>query len=158
MSTLKTSATPHLLKGYMEWFAENGIDDVYIQVKTDQINHPTLREMYPTQQQFRLNIGPRTTRGLTVDKDGIHFNTYLNKVKTDVDVPLHALLLLEMPGFDSAYGVFFGDAEIYMDEEEGPKLQAVDENNLVSSLSWDPTVDTDPRNRPKGPPTLRVIK
>ncbi|QHS09968.1 ClpXP protease specificity-enhancing factor [Sinimarinibacterium sp. NLF-5-8] len=158
---MSPSRRPYLIRAIHQWCSDNG-HTPHIMVAADYpgANVPT---QYVQDGRITLNISYNAVRDLHLDDDLIWFSTRFAGRATDVQFPPGAVLAIFAR--ENGEGVMFGEVEARTEPEAQPAAAATARPTLsaVSSSSEDhgdgtPPDDTPPPPRPKGRPTLRVIK
>ena len=138
MSGKPLSTNPYFLRALYEWSVDSGLTP-YITVRVDESTRVPMA--YVKDGQIVLNIGPSAVRGLVMDNEAVSFSARFGGVGHEVYVPVtHVLAIyaretgegMAFPQQESAASEH-GDSEAPTDSSSGPE-------------------------RPKGRPSLRVVK
>lgn len=154
---------PYLVRAYYDWLLDNNLTP-----------HLVVDAMLPGVQvpmdfvrdgQIVLNIAPRAVGNLELGNDAIRFNARFGGIPQQVDVPMAAVLALYAR--ENGAGTLFEPEVAYdlPDEDEfaaaaEEEVSANAEPNLVlvEELAGDDNGPDDEPPRPRGRPTLRVVK
>lgn len=155
---------PYLVRAYYDWLLDNNLTP-----------HLVVDAMLPGVQvpmdfvrdgQIVLNIAPRAVGNLELGNDAIRFNARFGGIPQQVDVPMAAVLALYAR--ENGAGTLF-EPEVAYDlpdedefaaaaEEEEASANAEPNLVLVEELAGDDNGPDDEPPRPRGRPTLRVVK
>lgn len=155
---------PYLVRAYYDWLLDNNLTP-----------HLVVDAMLPGVQvpmdfvrdgQIVLNIAPRAVGNLELGNDAIRFNARFGGIPQQVDVPMAAVLALYAR--ENGAGTLFEPEVAYdlPDEDEFAAAAAEEEASanaepnlvLVEELAGDDNGPDDEPPRPRGRPTLRVVK
>lgn len=132
---------PYFLRALYEWCVDCGYTP-HIMVRVDgQAKVPVA---YVKDGQIVLNIGPNAVRNLLIDNEWVSFSARFGGVAQDILVPVANVLSIYAR--ETGEGMAFSQA--------GASAPAED---AAIADQPQPETTTDP-NRPKGRPTLRVVK
>ena len=154
---------PYLVRAYYDWLLDNNLTP-----------HLVVDAMLPGVQvpmdfvrdgQIVLNIAPRAVGNLELGNDAIHFNARFGGIPQQVDVPMAAVLALYAR--ENGAGTLFEPEVAYDLPDEDEFAAAAEEEAsanaepnlvLVEELAGDDNGPDDEPPRPRGRPTLRVVK
>ncbi|MGL5533937.1 MAG: ClpXP protease specificity-enhancing factor [Plesiomonas shigelloides] len=154
---------PYLVRAYYDWLLDNNLTP-----------HLVVDAMLPGVQvpmdfvrdgQIVLNIAPRAVGNLELGNDAIRFNARFGGIPQQVDVPMAAVLALYAR--ENGAGTLFepevaydlpDDDEFAAAAEEEASANAEPNLVLVEELAGDDNGPDDEPPRPRGRPTLRVVK
>lgn len=153
---------PYLVRAYYDWLLDNNLTP-----------HLVVDAMLPGVQvpmdfvrdgQIVLNIAPRAVGNLELGNDAIRFNARFGGIPQQVDVPMAAVLALYAR--ENGAGTLF-EPEVAYDLPDEDEFAAAEEEAsanaepnlvLVEELAGDDNGPDDEPPRPRGRPTLRVVK
>ncbi len=144
MTTASSSQQPYFLRALYEWCVDNG-HTPFLTVKVDQRTRVPVS--YVKDGQIVLNLGPAAVRDLHMDNDWVSFSARFGGVSQVIEIPVANVLAIFAR--ETGEGMAFAQAQA---AAGGP---AVVENEDASRSTDAPTPDPD---RPKGRPSLRVVK
>ncbi|KAB7656865.1 ClpXP protease specificity-enhancing factor [Plesiomonas shigelloides] len=154
---------PYLVRAYYDWLLDNNLTP-----------HLVVDAMLPGVQvpmdfvrdgQIVLNIAPRAVGNLELGNDAIRFNARFGGIPQQVDVPMAAVLALYAR--ENGAGTLFEPEVAYDLPDEDEFVAAAEEEAsanaepnlvLVEELVGDDNGPDDEPPRPRGRPTLRVVK
>lgn len=154
---------PYLVRAYYDWLLDNNLTP-----------HLVVDAMLPGVQvpmdfvrdgQIVLNIAPRAVGNLELGNDAIRFNARFGGIPQQVDVPMAAVLALYAR--ENGAGTLFEPEVAYDLPDEDEFAAAAEEEAsanaepnlvLVEELAGDDNGPDDEPPRPRGRPTLRVVK
>ncbi|MEN0677549.1 MAG: ClpXP protease specificity-enhancing factor [Plesiomonas shigelloides] len=154
---------PYLVRAYYDWLLDNNLTP-----------HLVVDAMLPGVQvpmdfvrdgQIVLNIAPRAVGNLELGNDAIRFNARFGGIPQQVDVPMAAVLALYAR--ENGAGTLFEPEVAYDLPDEDEFVAAAEEEAsanaepnlvLVEELAGDDNGPDDEPPRPRGRPTLRVVK
>lgn len=154
---------PYLVRAYYDWLLDNNLTP-----------HLVVDAMLPGVQvpmdfvrdgQIVLNIAPRAVGNLELGNDAIRFNARFGGIPQQVDVPMAAVLALYAR--ENGAGTLFEPEVAYDLPDEDEFVAAAEEDAsanaepnlvLVEELAGDDNGPDDEPPRPRGRPTLRVVK
>ncbi|MEJ8679253.1 ClpXP protease specificity-enhancing factor [Plesiomonas shigelloides] len=154
---------PYLVRAYYDWLLDNNLTP-----------HLVVDAMLPGVQvpmdfvrdgQIVLNIAPRAVGNLELGNDAIRFNARFGGIPQQVDVPMAAVLALYAR--ENGAGTLFEPEVAYDLPDEDEFAAAAEEEAsanaepnlvLVEELAGDDNWPDDEPPRPRGRPTLRVVK
>jgi stringent starvation protein B len=132
---------PYFLRALYEWCVDCGYTP-HIMVRVD--SQAKVPAAYVKDGQIVLNIGPSAVRNLLIDNEWVSFSARFGGVAQDILVPVANVLSIYAR--ETGEGMAFSQADAAAMAEEVPVADQPQ-----------PETGTDP-NRPKGRPTLRVVK
>lgn len=154
---------PYLVRAYYDWLLDNNLTP-----------HLVVDAMLPGVQvpmdfvrdgQIVLNIAPRAVGNLDLGSDAVRFNARFGGIPQQVEVPMAAVLALYAR--ENGAGTLF-EPEVAYDLPDEDELAATTEETssanaepnlmLVEELAGDDNGPDDEPPRPRGRPTLRVVK
>jgi stringent starvation protein B len=142
MSSAATPQQPYFLRALYEWCVDNGFTP-HVAVKVDKLTK--VPPAYVKDGQIVLNIGPAAVRNLNMDNDWLSFSARFGGVSQNIEVPVSNVLAIYAR--ETGEGMSFGQGQ---DIAQG------------EGLSHDVEGQEEPSGpgpeRPKGKPSLRVIK
>ncbi|KJY82222.1 peptidase [Vibrio galatheae] len=153
-----TPRRPYMLRAFYDWLVDNDLTP-HLVVEADL---PGVRVPVEFVQdgQIILNIAPRAVGNLELGNEAITFNARFSGRPHSVIVPLYAVQAIYAR--ENGAGTMFEPEEAYMAEYEEDDMQGGDQPLTVATELEPETVDSnlsgDEPPRPKGRPSLRVIK
>ncbi|MBG0760302.1 ClpXP protease specificity-enhancing factor [Vibrio cidicii] len=156
-----TARRPYMLRAFYDWLVDNDLTPhLVVQATMPGVRVPL---EFVQDGQIILNIAPRAVGQLELGNEAISFHARFSGRPHSVIVPLHAVLAIYAR--ENGAGTMFEPEEAYTNvtgEIEEEWLDDVDESELsLDDLDSD-TVSTENSNaevtRPKGKPSLRVVK
>ncbi len=133
---------PYFLRALYEWCVDNG-NTPHIAVRVD--GRCKVPIAFVRDGQIVLNIGPNAVRGLNIDNEWVTFSARFSGIAQDVLVPVDAVQAIYAR--ESGEGMAFQPTDMADALGTPPEAQQA----LTSSGDDDPP-------RPKGRPTLKVVK
>ncbi|WP_206355584.1 ClpXP protease specificity-enhancing factor [Vibrio maerlii] len=158
-----TPRRPYLLRAFYDWLVDN---DLTPHLVVDALlNGVRVPEEFIQDGQIILNVAPRAVGNLELGNEAITFSARFGGRPHSVIVPLYAVQAIYAR--ENGAGTMFEPEDAYLladsDEapmaevvEDGPKLSVADELPETEEAEA-PTPDDEPP-RPKGRPSLRVVK
>ena len=143
MSEIPTK--PYLLRALYEWCVDNGYTP-HLNVKVD--GTCKVPPAYVKDGQIVLNIGPSAVRGLLMDNEWVSFSARFGGVAQEITVPVANVL--------SIYARETGEGMAFSQLPTSAAQGATEEQ--LESVSQDSDNPEPGPDRPKGRPTLRVVK
>lgn len=133
---------PYFLRALYEWCVDSG-HTPHISVKVDaRCKVPTA---YVKDGQIVLNIGPNAARNINIDNEWVAFSARFSGVAQDVHVPVDAVLAI--------YARETGEGMAFQQSMLAEALGPAPEDQQAQ-----PQADITPPERPKGRPSLKVVK
>lgn len=154
---------PYLVRAYYDWLLDNNLTPhlvVDAMLQGVQVPMDFVRD-----GQIVLNIAPRAVGNLELGNDAIRFNARFGGIPQQVDVPMAAVLALYAR--ENGAGTLFEPEVAYDLPDEDEFAAAAEEEAsanaepnlvLVEELAGDDNGPDDEPPRPRGRPTLRVVK
>jgi stringent starvation protein B len=134
---------PYFLRALYEWCVDSGYTP-HISVKVDaRCKVPTA---YVKEGQIVLNIGPNAARNINIDNEWVAFSARFSGVAQDVHVPVDAVLAI--------YARETGEGMAFQQSMPSEPTDSVQEEDPPEQTQ----VQDSPPQRPKGKPTLKVVK
>jgi stringent starvation protein B len=165
-----TSNRPYLLRAVHEWICDNGLTPhIVVDAAQPGVQVPP---QAISEGRVVLNLAPRAVAHLEIGNDAITFMARFGGVSQSVNVPVAAVqaiyarengqgMLLAADSPDAAPAIE-PPAEASSPKSSAPSLQAVPTSVQDSTMAGDddaPPNGNDPdKPRPKGKPTLHVVK
>lgn len=156
-----TARRPYMLRAFYDWLVDNNLTPhLVVQATMPGVRVPL---EFVQDGQIILNIAPRAVGQLELGNEAISFHARFSGRPHSVIVPLHAVLAIYAR--ENGAGTMFEPEEAYTNvtgEIEEEWLDDVDDSELsLDDLDSD-TASTENSNseptRPKGKPSLRVVK
>lgn len=156
-----TARRPYMLRAFYDWLVDNDLTPhLVVQATMPGVRVPL---EFVQDGQIILNIAPRAVGQLELGNEAISFHARFSGRPHSVIVPLRAVLAIYAR--ENGAGTMFEPEEAYTNvagEIEEEWLDDVDDSDLsLDDLDSD-TVSTENSNaevtRPKGKPSLRVVK
>lgn len=154
---------PYLVRAYYDWLLDNNLTPHLV---VDAMLPGVLVPMdFVRDGQIVLNIAPRAVGNLELGNDAIRFNARFGGIPQQVDVPMAAVLALYAR--ENGAGTLFEPEVAYDLPDEDEFAAAAEEEAsanaepnlvLVEELAGDDNGPDDEPPRPRGRPTLRVVK
>jgi len=138
MNTGSISQQPYFLRALYEWCVDNG-HTPYVTVRVDKATK--VPPAYVKDGQIVLNLGPAAVRNLHMDNTWLTFSARFGGVSQSIEVPVGNVLAIYSK--ETGEGMSFAALE-----SSASPVQGEDTENPESP---------DP-DRPKGKPSLRVVK
>ncbi|HRH91179.1 MAG TPA: ClpXP protease specificity-enhancing factor [Agitococcus sp.] len=152
-----TPSRPYLVRAIYEWLVDNNATP-YLLVDATQAN-----VRVPTQHvkdgKIVLNIAPHAVKDLFIRNEGISFSARFGGVPMMVSAPMAAVAAIYAR--ENGQGMFFDNAEEYANVEKVENVtvaEPVKPNLSVATENTDSEVSSENPERPKGRPTLSVVK
>jgi stringent starvation protein B len=135
------SQQPYFLRALYEWCVDNGYTP-HVNVRVD--GRCKVPAAFVKDGQIVLNIGPNAVRGLLMDNDRLAFSARFGGVSQEISVPVENV--------QAIYARETGDGMAFGQLTPGGG-DSVAEPDQAESSPAEPGPD-----RPKGRPSLRVVK
>ncbi|MFA5080926.1 MAG: ClpXP protease specificity-enhancing factor [Hydrogenophilaceae bacterium] len=135
---------PYFLRALYEWCVDNGYTP-YVTVKVD--TGAKVPVAYVKDSQIVLNIGPAAVRNLQMDNTWLSFSARFGGVAQVIEVPVANVLAIYAK--ETGDGMSFN--QVAGTDMRGAPAAPTDVNDDGSPPMPDP-------ERPKGKPSLRVVK
>ncbi len=158
-----TPRRPYMLRAFYDWLVDNDLTPHLVVAAT--LPGVRVPEEFIQDGQIILNVAPRAVGNLQLGDDEITFNARFSGRPHTVIVPLYAVQAIYAR--ENGAGTMFEPEEAYMEEFDEIEDEFIDEvEEPSSSLSLateaesesDSTTPDDEPPRPKGRPSLRVVK
>ncbi|OCH73062.1 ClpXP protease specificity-enhancing factor [Vibrio breoganii] len=156
-----TPRRPYLLRAFYDWLAENELTPhLVVDATMPGVRVP---EEYVQDGQIILNVAPRAVGNLEIGNEALTFHARFGGRPHSVIVPIYAVQAIYAR--ENGAGTMFEPEEAYDDNlemEEENHLASADsltavENTVEVEVEPSPDPDDEPP-RPKGRPSLRVVK
>ncbi|MBR9873879.1 MAG: ClpXP protease specificity-enhancing factor [Vibrionaceae bacterium] len=154
-----TARRPYMLRAFYDWLVENDLTPhLVVDATMPGVRVPV---EFIQDGQIILNIAPRAVGNLELGNDAITFHARFSGRPHSVIVPVYAVQAIYAR--ENGAGTMFEPEEAYtnieeetMEEEQSPSFTTVsDDAQVADSESGDSESEAP---RPKGKPSLRVIK
>ncbi|KQH90063.1 ClpXP protease specificity-enhancing factor [Vibrio fluvialis] len=152
-----TPRRPFMLRAFYDWLLENELTPHLVVDATLQGVRVPME--YVQDGQIILNVAPRAVGNLELGNDEVTFNARFGGRPHLVVVPMYAIQAIYAR--ENGAGTMFEPEEAYMDAQEaGIYEEEPAESGLseVTSEALADTAESDEAPRPKGKPSLRVVK
>ncbi len=156
-----TPRRPYLLRAFYDWLAENELTPhLVVDATMPGVRVP---EEYVQDGQIILNVAPRAVGNLEIGNEALTFHARFGGRPHSVIVPIYAVQAIYAR--ENGAGTMFEPEEAYDDNlelEEENHLASADSLTAVEDVAetnedTSPDPDDEPP-RPKGRPSLRVVK
>ncbi|MFB9217643.1 ClpXP protease specificity-enhancing factor [Vibrio sinaloensis] len=156
-----TPRRPYMLRAFYDWLVDNDLTPHLVVAAT--LPGVRVPEEFVQDGQIILNIAPRAVGNLELGNEAITFNARFGGRPHSVIVPLYAVQAIYAR--ENGAGTMFEPEDAYMGEieeedilvEEEQSSLTVASESVESSESNETPPDEEPP-RPKGRPSLRVVK
>ncbi len=154
-----TARRPYMLRAFYDWLVDNDLTPhLVVDATMPGVRVPV---EFIQDGQIILNIAPRAVGNLELGNDAITFHARFSGRPHSVIVPVYAVQAIYAR--ENGAGTMFEPEEAYtnieeetMEEEQSPSFTTVsDDVQVADSESGDSESEAP---RPKGKPSLRVIK
>ncbi|ALR16516.1 MULTISPECIES: ClpXP protease specificity-enhancing factor [Vibrio] len=154
-----TARRPYMLRAFYDWLVDNDLTPhLVVDATMPGVRVPV---EFIQDGQIILNIAPRAVGNLELGNDAITFHARFSGRPHSVIVPVYAVQAIYAR--ENGAGTMFEPEEAYtnieeetMEEEQSPSFTTVsDDAQVADSESGDSESEAP---RPKGKPSLRVIK
>ncbi len=155
-----TARRPYMLRAFYDWLVDNDLTPhLVVDATMPGVRVPV---EFIQDGQIILNIAPRAVGNLELGNDAITFHARFSGRPHSVIVPVYAVHAIYAR--ENGAGTMFEPEEAYthieeetVEEEQPPQFTTVSDESLqdANSESEDETTEAP---RPKGKPSLRVIK
>jgi len=154
-----TARRPYLVRAFYEWLVDNDLTPHLVVDAT--LAGVRVPEEFVQDGQIILNIAPRAVGNLELGNEAITFNARFSGRPHSVIVPMYAVHAIYAR--ENGAGTMFEPEEAYMDIaddaeesfEEPSALGVVEVDETIATTDEAPEAEAP---RPKGRPSLRVIK
>ncbi len=149
-----TPRRPFMLRAFYDWLLENDLTPhLVVDATMPGVRVPM---EYVQDGQIILNVAPRAVGNLELGNDEVTFNARFGGRPQVVIVPLYAVQAIYAR--ENGAGTMFDPETAYeQDFESDINLEDVDTTEVEPQLSSVDASDDEPP-RPKGKPSLRVVK
>jgi len=151
-----TPRRPYMLRAFYDWLLENDLTPHLVVDAT--MRGVRVPMEYVQDGQIILNVAPRAVGNLELGNDEVTFNARFGGRPQVVIVPLYAVQAIYAR--ENGAGTMFDPEPAYESELDSDMIvEDVDVHDLDDSE--EPSVDSTPDDeppRPKGKPSLRVVK
>ncbi|OBT07353.1 ClpXP protease specificity-enhancing factor [Vibrio sp. UCD-FRSSP16_10] len=156
-----TPRRPYLLRAFYDWLAENELTPhLVVDATMPGVRVP---EEYIQDGQIILNVAPRAVGNIEIGNEALTFNARFGGRPHSVIVPIYAVQAIYAR--ENGAGTMFEPEESYdnLNLEEDNHLAPADSFSIVEDLLDDVVDESSPEPndeppRPKGRPSLRVVK
>lgn len=162
---------PYLLRAFYDWLIDNEFTPhLVVDATLPDVDVPL---EYVQDGQIVLNIAPQSVIDLELGSDDVRFSARFGGVSVAIVVPLYAVIAIysrengsgTMFEPEPAYDALLESMDLGLDDMDEAIGEATDEDGgdelLLTDLD-DANLDEAPlqdaKKRPKGPPTLTVVK
>jgi stringent starvation protein B len=139
-----TSQQPYFLRALYEWCVDNGYTP-HVTVRVD--GRAKVPVAYVKDGQIVLNIGPSAVRGLVMDNEWLSFSARFGGVAQEISVPVENVLAVYAR--ETGEGMAFSQVTQAAEQPATEPLRTGQQDEDAAEPGPD---------RPKGRPTLRVVK
>ncbi|WP_390509380.1 ClpXP protease specificity-enhancing factor [Vibrio alginolyticus] len=155
-----TARRPYMLRAFYDWLVDNDLTPhLVVDATMPGVRVPV---EFIQDGQIILNIAPRAVGNLELGNDAITFHARFSGRPHSVIVPVYAVQAIYAR--ENGAGTMFEPEEAYThieeeamtEEESSPSFTTVSDE--PSELVSDSDAEEDDTPRPKGKPSLRVIK
>ncbi|EII2377567.1 TPA: ClpXP protease specificity-enhancing factor [Vibrio cholerae] len=148
-----TPRRPYLLRAFYDWLLENELTPhLVVDATLPGVKVPL---EYVQDGQIILNVAPRAVGNLELGNDEVTFNARFGGRPHLVIVPIYAVQAIYAR--ENGAGTMFEPEPAYLDMMDFP--EEIDSDDSLIELESDVTVEhTEETPRPKGKPSLRVVK
>ncbi|KIE20382.1 peptidase [Vibrio sinaloensis] len=152
-----TPRRPYMLRAFYDWLVDNDLTPHLVVAAT--LPGVRVPDEFVQDGQIILNIAPRAVGNLELGNEAITFNARFGGRPHSVIVPLYAVQAIYAR--ENGAGTMFEPEDAYIGEFEEDDEMIVDEDLSplsVASESEDNDTGEEEPPRPKGRPSLRVVK
>ncbi|EOX1296018.1 ClpXP protease specificity-enhancing factor [Vibrio cholerae] len=148
-----TPRRPYLLRAFYDWLLENELTPhLVVDATLPGVKVPL---EYVQDGQIILNVAPRAVGNLELGNDEVTFNARFGGRPHLVIVPIYAVQAIYAR--ENGAGTMFEPEPAYLDMMDFP--EEIDSDDSLIELESDVTVEhTEETPRPRGKPSLRVVK
>lgn len=162
---------PYLLRAFYDWLIDNEFTPhLVVDATLPGVDVPF---EYVQDGQIVLNVAPQSVLNLELGNENIRFSAKFGGHSISIEVPVYAIIAIyarengagTMFEPEPAYETLLESMELGLEAVEEAILEASDEDGgdeLLLTLLEDIKLDNEPpppdKKRPKGPPTLTVVK
>lgn len=152
-----TPRRPYMLRAFYDWLVDNDLTPHLVVAAT--LPGVRVPDEFVQDGQIILNIAPRAVGNLELGNEAITFNARFGGRPHSVIVPLYAVQAIYAR--ENGAGTMFEPEDAYIGEFEEDDEMIVEEDLSplsVASESEDKDNGEEEPPRPKGRPSLRVVK
>ena len=155
-----TPRRPYMLRAFYEWMVDNDLTP-HLVVSADLPGVKVPLE-FVQDGQIILNVAPRAVGNLELGNDAVMFNARFSGRPHSIIVPMYAVQAIYAR--ENGAGTMFEPEEGYIDAEEGIVEEDSEDigfdvvDSIAESEQVESPSDNTPPERPKGRPSLRVVK
>lgn len=150
-----TSNQPYLLRAFYDWIVDNGLTP-YVVVNANDKGVDVPRE-FVQNGQIVLNISPGACVNLHMDIESLSFQARFGGTPRVLSMPCHSISAIYAK--ENGAGTVFVNESTESFEAQEPLSSEPDQSSLESVDSSDAEHEPqDASKRPKGRPSLKVIK
>ncbi|BDA01293.1 ClpXP protease specificity-enhancing factor [Vibrio cholerae] len=148
-----TPRRPYLLRAFYDWLLENELTPhLVVDATLPGVKVPL---EYVQDGQIILNVAPRAVGNLELGNDEVTFNARFGGRPHLVIVPIYAVQAIYAR--ENGAGTMFEAEPAYLDMMDFP--EEIDSDDSLIELESDVAVEhTEETPRPRGKPSLRVVK
>jgi stringent starvation protein B len=148
-----TPRRPYLLRAFYDWLLENELTPhLVVDATLPGVKVPL---EYVQDGQIILNVAPRAVGNLELGNDEVTFNARFGGRPHLVIVPIYAVQAIYAR--ENGAGTMFEPEPAYLDMMDFP--EEIDSDDSLIELESDVAVEnTEETPRPRGNPSLRVVK
>lgn len=148
-----TPRRPYLLRAFYDWLLENELTPhLVVDATLPGVKVPL---EYVQDGQIILNVAPRAVGNLELGNDEVTFNARFGGRPHLVIVPIYAVQAIYAR--ENGAGTMFEPEPAYLDMMDFP--EEIDSDDSLIELESDVAVEhTEENPRPRGKPSLRVVK
>ncbi|CAE6884169.1 hypothetical protein ACOMICROBIO_FLGHMIGD_00422 [Vibrio sp. B1FLJ16] len=155
-----TARRPYMLRAFYDWLVDNDLTPhLVVDATMPGVRVPV---EFIQDGQIILNIAPRAVGNLELGNDAITFHARFSGRPHSVIVPMYAVQAIYAR--ENGAGTMFEPEEAYdhieeetVEEEQAPLFTTVSDD-LPQDTNSEPAEEEAEAPRPKGKPSLRVIK
>lgn len=147
---MSTSTKPYLIRALHQWCTDQGHTPYIVVWVNERTDVP--RE-FVQNNEIVLNIGYDATKDLLIDNDWLSFSARFAGVSRQVFVPLGNVMSIFAR--ETGEGMGF---ELELAAAGEPALHAVDAAPQSAEPAGEADAETPKPDKPKGPPSLRIVK
>ncbi len=155
-----TPRRPYMLRAFYDWLVDNDLTPhLVVDATLTGVRVPV---EFVQDGQIILNVAPRAVGNLELGNDCVSFNARFGGTPHSVIVPVYAVQAIYAR--ENGAGTMFEPEEAYLDIlEEGAAMFDAEDSDSGLSLATEMTEEeNEPQEpsapRPKGKPSLRIIK
>lgn len=150
-----TPRRPYMLRAFYDWLLENDLTPHLVVDAT--MRGVRVPMEYVQDGQIILNVAPRAVGNLELGNDDVTFNARFGGRPQVVVVPLYAVQAIYAR--ENGAGTMFDPEPAYEQElDSDMTMDESTEESLISEVPIEEGTSDDEPPRPKGRPSLRVVK